>query len=527
MPGDVPLVFFEILGPLRAWREHTELDLGPGKQRAVLAVLLLNANRPTPTTRIIDAVWGDCPPENGVNVVQKYVAGLRRTLEPGRSPRAPGQILTLTDAGYALRVEPGCLDTDVFANRVEQARAARSAGRSGEAAGHLRAALALWREQALAGLPGPYFETARDRLTDDRAAALETAAEIELDLGHHGRLVPELARLVADFPLREEPRYLLILALYRCGRQAEALAAFRAARHFLTEEFGVEPGERLQRLHLAILRSDPSLAAEPADDGPGGPVVVLAPAPGAPHVPTPSGATTAGNGRRRRWLRRLVAVAVPLASLGVFSWTVIAYFAARRRSVPLGVAAAGYFALVVVFMFASDSTEDSARESVAGLALVLAMAGGAVHALLISGADHRHGRTGHAHRDVAGSLEQRVRREQALTLVEHYPEIAGELHIGRPDLLRVFQDGGLVDINAVPEHVLAALPGVTALQARHIVNHRLAAGGFTSVRDLAAEGLLPVSVVHAMGDILIVLGADPPEARRMPAIHHDGRAGEE
>jgi DNA-binding winged helix-turn-helix (wHTH) protein len=109
---------FEILGPLRAWREDTELDLGPGKQRAVLAVLLLNANRPTPTSRIIDAVWGDLPPENGVNVVQKYVAGLRRILEPGRSPRTPGQLLTWTEAGYTLHVPPGGLDTDVFREHV-------------------------------------------------------------------------------------------------------------------------------------------------------------------------------------------------------------------------------------------------------------------------------------------------------------------------------------------------------------------------------------------------------------------------
>ena len=266
MPGDVPLVFFEILGPLRARREHAELELGPGKQRAVLAVLLLNANRPTPTARIIDAVWGDCPPENGVNVVQKYVAGLRRILEPGRSPRSPGQLLTWTEAGYTLHVPPGCLDADVFADGVARALAARSAGRAAEAAGQLRTALGLWREAALAGLPGAYFDTARDRLAEDRAAAFEEAAQIELDLGQHARLVPELGRLVREFPLREQLRYLLILALYRCGRKAEALAAYQDARTFLTEEFGVEPGERLQRLHLAILRSDRALTpdADPA-----------------------------------------------------------------------------------------------------------------------------------------------------------------------------------------------------------------------------------------------------------------------
>src|SRR4051812_23132748 len=153
MPGDVPLVFFEILGPLRAWREHTELDLGPGKQRAVLAVLLLNANRPTPTTRIVDAVWGDGPPENGVNVVQKYVAGLRRILEPGRSPRSPGQLLTWTEAGYTLHVPPGSLDADVFRDHLVRARAAADRA---DATRYIRSALALWRGDALAGLRGAY-----------------------------------------------------------------------------------------------------------------------------------------------------------------------------------------------------------------------------------------------------------------------------------------------------------------------------------------------------------------------------------
>jgi DNA-binding SARP family transcriptional activator len=193
-------VSFGILGPLRAWRGDTEVELGPGKQRAVLAVLLLNPNRPTSTTKIIDAVWGDEPPENGVNVVQKYVAGLRRILEPGRSPRTPGQLLTWTEAGYALNVPGGGLDAGVFHDRVAQARSARLAGRPADAAVHLRAALDLWRDEALAGLRGSFFDTARDRLAEDRAAAFEESAQIELDLGQHARLVPELGRLVTEFP---------------------------------------------------------------------------------------------------------------------------------------------------------------------------------------------------------------------------------------------------------------------------------------------------------------------------------------
>jgi DNA-binding SARP family transcriptional activator len=559
-PTGTSPVRFEVLGPLRAWREDAELDLGPGKQRSVLAVLLLNANRTTTTAKIIDAVWGEDPPENGANVVHKYVAGLRRALEPGRSPRAPSQVLTRTDAGYVLHVPPGRLDTDVFHDRVAQAQAARSAGRPAEAAGQFRAALALWRDQVLAGMHGTFFDAARERFAEDRATALEAYAEVDLDLGHHARLVPELVRLTAEFPLREQLRYLLILALYRCGRQAEALAAFREARQFLTEEYGVEPGERLQRLHLAVLRSDPALTPDPPGpdrttvapaDGrspaadpapvllppapdvvrpvPTGPPAAAGPPPVMPVSPMPPGPRR----RRRSWTVRLIAIVIPLLTFGLCSWAVIGYVAARRRSRALAAAAAGYFGLVVVFALASssDASSDSPQEAVAVLAMLAAMAGGAAHAALIA---HDPGQSSSRHRnpDDTRSMERRVRREQALTLVEHHPAIARELRIGRPDLLRVFDDGGLIDINAVPEHILATLPGVTPLQAHHIVVRRQARGGFDSVDDLIAEGLLPTTSVHAHRDVLTVVAAPvpPPHAPAPPVReagmrHRSGAAG--
>lgn len=535
-PGAAQRVRFEILGSLRAWRDGAEIDLGPGKQRAVLAVLLLNANRPTPTARIIDAVWADDPPENGVNVVQKYIAGLRRALEPGRSPRTPGQLLALTEAGYTLHAPPGSLDAEAFRDHVARAHTARSTGCPADAAGHLETALALWHDDPLAGLRGPFFDTARDRLAEERAAAFEEYAQIGLDLGHHDRLVPELGRLVAEFPLREQLRYLLILALYRCGRQAEALAAYQDARRFMNEEFGADPGERLQQLHLAILRSDRTLAPEPAVDG--RPPATLSPTPG--QVRTPGGASdraaavwdrpaqpdwgrptdgaprTETGGRRvcRLWATRFLAIAVPLLSFGCFSWTVIAFFAARRRSVTLATAAAGYFLLTVVFLFTSRDDPDAPMENVSALALFLSMAGGAVHAALLAS-----GTTGHRRRsraadvDALRSLELRIRREQALTLLHHHPAIARELRIGRPDLSRVFNDGGLVDINEVPEHILAALPGVTVPQAQQIVARRRSTGRFTSPEDLITYGLLPVPTVRALSDVLIVVDGEEPDSR--------------
>jgi SARP family transcriptional regulator, regulator of embCAB operon len=512
---------FSLLGPLRAWRESAELDLGPSKQRAVLAVLLLNANRPTPTSKIIDAVWGELPPENGVNVVQKYVAGLRRILEPGRSPRTPGQLLAWAEAGYTLHVPPGGLDIHAFDDLVLQARAAREANRAADAAEHLRAALALGREEPLAGLRGTYFDTARERLTDDRAAAFEEATRIELDLGHHDRLVPELSRLVAEYPLREQLRYLLILALYRGGRQAEALSAYQETRRFLTEEFGVEPGERLQQLHLSILRSDRALVPDDAPPPPLPPPSYTPPpsyAPPPPYAPPPYPSpyasyvppvTHLAEVRRRSIPVRLLAIAVPLITLGFVSWAVIAYFAARRRSLWLWLAAAGYFLLMIVFGFTTSDDPNSRWEWVAVLAMLVAMAGGSVHtALLVSGTRRRQTRPDY---DTLRSLELRIRREQAFTLLNHHPHIARELCIGRPDLSRVFNDGGLVDINAVPEHTLAALPGVTVPQAQQIVARRRAAGNFGSVEDLVTAGLLPLPTVRALSDVLIVIdGVTPP-----------------
>ena len=409
---------FEILGPLRAFQGSHELALGPGKQRAVLAVLLINANRPVPTSRLVDAVWEDDPPQNGPNVVQKYVAGLRRLLEPDRSPRSPGRMLTLTGAGYLLRVAPGHLDLDWFHEQVRRARSLRTGGKFAEAAATLRQALALWRGEALSDLAGIMFDTTRERLRETRVAALSEWADMELGLGRHVQLVPELVRLVADFPLREELRYLLILAMYRSGRQAEALAAYREARTLLNDEFGIEPGERLQALHQGILRGDPSLlgTSHPAgqSDSPpvavGGPVqtvadqpsvaasessstpnptpvpgsnLVLVPTPWPDPAPQSRPATTWGV-----WLARVVGVLIPLASFGLFTWAVVAYLAGRRNSWRLGVAAGGYLALLGVMcaavpMIDADGDAFRTADAVLLFAMFLSMFGGAVHVAVL------------------------------------------------------------------------------------------------------------------------------------------------
>uniref|UniRef100_UPI00157C0874 AfsR/SARP family transcriptional regulator n=1 Tax=Micromonospora maritima TaxID=986711 RepID=UPI00157C0874 len=268
---------FELLGPQRAWYADRPIDLGPAKQRAVLAVLLLAAGRPVPTGQIVEAVWPEEAPVNGPNVVQKHVAGLRRVLEPDRSPRTPARVLTLTDAGYLLRVAPETVDAVRFERGVRHARQAQSAGRAAEALDEVTAALELWQGEPFTGFAGPWFDAARHRLVELRAVALETRTELELAAGRHGELVGRLVELVAEFPVRERLRLQLMLALYRSGRQAEALAAYRDFAASLREEYGIEPGEALQALHRRILRSDPTLlptVAEPVD----APVVPLPPA---------------------------------------------------------------------------------------------------------------------------------------------------------------------------------------------------------------------------------------------------------
>ncbi|WP_149260478.1 BTAD domain-containing putative transcriptional regulator [Actinomadura sp. K4S16] len=590
LPGEGSAMRFEILGRPAAWRDGRELDLGPGKQRAVLAVLLLTPNRAVSTASIVAAVWGDEPPDNGANVVQKYVAGLRRVLEPERSPRTPGRLLRLTGAGYALNVPPDGLDAEVFQDQVKEAQAARAAGDAGRAEALLHEALAMWRGPALAGLNGQFFDAARDRLEEERAAALEASAEVGLDLGRHAQLVPELIRLVAEFPLREGLRYLLMLALYRCGRQAEALAAYRDARAYFAEEFGVEPGERLQSLHLGILRSDPALASPPArepegagdpppepptDDLPARPgdddvsppaahaVPSFAPpdspavparaegsaaplpppflpasAPAHPPVygPPPVGVIPADHGRpahaawaaprRRRFpWGRIILVTVPMLSFGAATWALIGYFAGRRRSLALGLMAFAYLVMTVVFFTGVEIT-DPDHPGWWDLPLTLSLLGttfgGSLQLALLTAEPASSGPHGAGPTALDVELiERRVRREQARSLAAHHPAVARMLGIGRPDLPRAFDDGGLVDVNSAPEHLLATLPGLDPYHAKLVVLARTAHGPLSTVDDLATRHILPYQAVYALRDVLVAL---PPAAAGEPDAPADGAA---
>jgi DNA-binding SARP family transcriptional activator len=250
---------FRILGPLEVLDEGRALGLGGSKQRALLALLVLHANETLSVDRLIDALWGERPPATAAKTVQVHVSRLRKALAGGAGSD-PAALVATREHGYELRLDPERLDAYRFERLLAQGRSELAASRPRRAASALEQALSLWRGPPLADLAYESFaqrETAR--LEDLRAAALEELVEAKLALGRHAEVVGELERLVADHPYRERPRAQLMLALYRCDRQADALQAYQNARHTLVEELGIEPGERLRALERAILAQDPKL----------------------------------------------------------------------------------------------------------------------------------------------------------------------------------------------------------------------------------------------------------------------------
>jgi predicted ATPase/DNA-binding SARP family transcriptional activator len=244
---------FRLLGPLEVERDGEALALGGARQRALLALLLLSANEVVSRARLIDGLWAERPPETAANALQVAVHGLRKLLGAKR--------ISTSGSGYLLRVQPGELDLERADRLGERARGQAPAA----AAETLRAALELWRGRALADLAElPFARTESERLEERRLALLERRIEADLALGRHAELGSELEALIAEHPFRERLRGLLMLALYRSGRQADALEAYQEARRALVEQLGIEPGPELQELERGILRQDPSLAAPAA-----------------------------------------------------------------------------------------------------------------------------------------------------------------------------------------------------------------------------------------------------------------------
>jgi predicted ATPase/DNA-binding SARP family transcriptional activator len=243
---------FGLLGPLSASVNGAPIALGGQKPRALLAVLLLEPNQVVSRDRLIDALWGEEPPDTARNTIQVYISQLRKLLPDG--------ILETAPPGYRLVVEPDSVDLFQFVRLSEEGGAALAAGDPATAAEILRTALEIWRGAPLADLAWePFAQTEVVRLEERRVAALEDRIEADLQLGKHGQLVAELERLVTEHPLRERFRAQLMLALYRSGRQADALAVYQRARRTFVDELGIEPSETLRTLERAILAHDPSL----------------------------------------------------------------------------------------------------------------------------------------------------------------------------------------------------------------------------------------------------------------------------
>ncbi|MDI9836015.1 BTAD domain-containing putative transcriptional regulator [Streptomyces sp. KAU_LT] len=254
---------FGVLGPVRAWRGEEPLPTGSPQQRALLAALLLREGRTATAAELIDALWGEEPPSQALAAVRTYASRLRKALDAG--------VLVSESGGYAIRgLGEGALDLARAQELAADGEKARAAGDLCRARELLGRALTLWDGEALAGVPGPYAEAQRVRLEEWRLQLLESRLDMDLEQGCHAEAVSELTALTAAHPLRERLRELLMLALYRSGRQAEALAVYADTRRLLADELGVDPRPGLKELQQRILRADPALAepsspaAEPA-----------------------------------------------------------------------------------------------------------------------------------------------------------------------------------------------------------------------------------------------------------------------
>jgi DNA-binding SARP family transcriptional activator len=248
---------FGVLGPVEVWRDDQLVRIRSQKQRAVLALLLLQANRVAGVDAIIDGLWGDEPPATAAATVQVHIANLRKALAP--VPEAPTPIAT-RPPGYVVAVESGNFDLTRFEELVRRGRAEIARGKPAEASSLLARALACWRGAALADVADePFAAAAVVRLREERLSAVSDRIGADLARGAHAEVVGELRALTAEHPLQERFWEQLIVALYRCGSQADALGAFQSARSTLRDHLGIEPGAPLRALETAVLDQASSL----------------------------------------------------------------------------------------------------------------------------------------------------------------------------------------------------------------------------------------------------------------------------
>ena len=294
--------------PLEVRDQRGAVSLGGGKQRALLALLLIHPNESLSTDRLIDELWGERPPPTAAKILQNYVSQLRRALGDDR--------LRTQARGYALHVERGELDVDRFKQRFDEGKRAQAAGDPTRASALLRDALALWRGSPLADFAyEPFALHEIGRLEELRLSALVERIDADLALGLQHDLIGELETLVASHPLQERFRGQLMLALYRSGRQAEALQVYQDTRRTLVEELGIEPSQALQRLEQSILNHDPSIE-QPFPEQP----------------PSTATGVRSGSGRWPAVLRNQRLLVVVLAAAAAVAVSAAAVFAWSDRS---------------------------------------------------------------------------------------------------------------------------------------------------------------------------------------------------
>jgi len=257
---------FRVLGPVEVLDGDGPVDIGTPRQRALLARLLVDANRVVPLDRIIDDLWEGEPPAAATATLQSYVSLLRRVLEPDRAPRTPATVLVTRPPGYLLAVDDADLDAACFAAAVAKGRSLLDAGRPSEAEAAFDEALGWWRGDPYADVELDAFaHVERQRLVELRASALEDRFTALLDQGRHRYALGDLEAFVAEHPYRERGWELLVLAQYRAGRQVDALRAYQQAREVLVEQVGVEPGAALVELERRVVAQDPALEWRPAE----------------------------------------------------------------------------------------------------------------------------------------------------------------------------------------------------------------------------------------------------------------------
>ncbi|MPZ28494.1 MAG: tetratricopeptide repeat protein, partial [Micromonosporaceae bacterium] len=268
MSGQESTTQFHVLGPLSVHLDGRRAAVPAPRSRVVLAMLLLHAGRTVSMDQLAEAVWSSAPPRSARNQIQTCVSQLRRQLT---APELDDVTIGTEPAGYRLQVDPAQVDAHRFRELVTEARRTVASEQHKDAREYYRSAVGLWRGPALAGIDSDLVRELADALDEERAQALEECLEVELALGGAGELVGELTELVRRYPYRERLRGALMRALYRAGRPADALAAYRQARKLFQDELGTDPGEELQRLHQAILSRDPELHAppEPVPPAPG------------------------------------------------------------------------------------------------------------------------------------------------------------------------------------------------------------------------------------------------------------------